>query len=120
MGRPKTLASMPSHPMWTRDAIVAGLADRQWSEAEFERCRCEYIRQYRERLTWLRCMEESRQQKITGWDVERALRFVHMYIRPKSASQPYHGVARSIDERLANHQLSIVYGLLLDLVDHVP
>src|SRR6267143_1874320 len=35
--RPKSLTSLPPLPMWTRDAIVAGLADRNWSDAEFER-----------------------------------------------------------------------------------
>jgi len=86
---PETLTNMPSHPMWTRDAIVAGLADREWSQAEFERCRCEYIRQYRERLTLLHCSEKRRRQRVTGWDVEGALRLVHAYIRPKSAARPY-------------------------------
>ncbi len=117
---PETLTNMPSHPMWTRDAIVAGLADREWSQAEFERCRCEYIRQYRERLTSLHCSEKRRHQRVTGWDVEHALRLVHAYIRPKSAARPYHGIGRNMDDRLADEERSIIYGLLLDLIDHVP
>lgn len=57
---------------------------------------------------------------MTGWDVETALRFVHGYIRPKPTSHPYHGAARSIEDRFADHQRAIIYGLLLDLIDHVP
>ena len=118
--RPETLTSMPSLPMWTRDAIVAGLANREWSPEEFERYRSEYIRQYRERLTSLYRREKRRHQRVTGWDVEQALRLVHTCIRPKSTSHPYHGAARSIEDGFADHQRAIIYGLLLDLIDHVP
>jgi hypothetical protein len=111
---------MPPRPMLTRDAIVAGLADRALSNEEFERYRCEYIRQYWERLTSLHHWEQSRHQRVTGWDIEETLQLVHGYIRPKSTLRPYHGIGRSLEDQFADDQRSIIYGLLLDLIDHVP
>src|SRR5260221_9115240 len=110
---------MPPRPMLTRDAIVAGL-DRGWSQTQFERCRAEYIRQYRERLTSLHRIEKGRQQRVTGWDIERALSRVHAYIRPKSAMRLHRGIAKNIEDRFSDDQRSMIYGLLVDLIDHVP
>ena len=102
---------MPSIPRWTRDAIVAGLEKRLWSDEEFERYRSELIRQYRVELTWLRQLEQSRHEKVTGWDIEAQLRFVLSHVRPKATQNPFHGIARSLEDRFDSGQLSIIYGL---------
>jgi hypothetical protein len=121
--QPESMKRMPSIPRWTRDAIVAGLDKRSlmsWSDEEFERYRSELIRQYRVELTWLRQLEQSRHERVTGWDIEAQLRFVLSHVCPKATRNPFHGIARSLDDRFDSGQLSIIYGLLLDLVDHVP
>jgi hypothetical protein len=111
---------MPSIPPWTRDAIVAGLDKRSCSDEEFERYRSELIRQYWVGLTGLRQLEHSRHERVTGWDIEAQLRLVLSHVRPKATRNPFHGIARSLEDRFDNGQLSIIYGLLLDLVDHIP
>jgi hypothetical protein len=118
--QPGGTSNMPPIPGWTRDAIVAGLDRRAWSDDEFERYRREFIRQYRLELTRLREREQSRHKPVTGWDVESQLRFVHRHIRPKATRMPFHGIARSINDRFDGEQRSILYGILVDLIDHVP
>ena len=118
--QPESMKRMQSIPRWTRDAIVAGLDRRPWSDEEFERYRSELIRQYRGELTWLRELEQSRHERVTGWNVEAQLRFVLSHVCPKATRNPFHGIARNLEDRFDSGQLSIIYGLLLDLVDHVP
>jgi hypothetical protein len=115
-----TMKDMPSNPAFSRDAIVAGLDRRQWSDEEFERYRSELIRQYRNEMKRLRLREQSRQIRITGWDIERQLGFVHRYIRPKATRKLFYGIGRSMEDRFDKEQRSIIFGLLLDLIDHVP
>jgi hypothetical protein len=115
-----TLKGMPSNLAFSRDAIVAGLDRRQWSDEEFEKYRAEFIRQYRNEMKRLRLREQSRQNPVTGWDIERHLGFVHRYIRPKATRQLFYGLGRSIEDRFDKEQRSIIFGLLLDLTEHVP
>jgi hypothetical protein len=116
---PKSVKGWPNI-QWTREAIPAGLDRREWTSEEFERCGAEVLRQYREVLAGLRFKEESRHKVATGWDVERELRFVVHNMRPRTDQFPPGWVGRSIQDRFDDKQRSIIYGLLLDIMNHIP
>ncbi|MGB9366953.1 MAG: hypothetical protein WCE79_13180 [Xanthobacteraceae bacterium] len=118
--KPETLKRLPSTSSYSRDVILAGLDRRSLSEEEFERFRFECVRQYRKELDRLRQREQSRHRRVTGWDIERQITFAHLHIRPKATRNPFHGIGRNVEDKLDREQLSFVYGLLLDLLDHVP
>jgi hypothetical protein len=117
---PKSLKGLPRIPWWTREAILAGLDRRDWSDEEFERYRAEALRQLQEVLTQLRSEEESRQRVPNGWMVESRLRFVLRNMRLATDQCPPGWSGRSIEDRFNDEQRSIIYGLLTDLTDHIP
>jgi hypothetical protein len=41
---PKSLKGWPNIPWWTREAVQAGLHEREWTSEEFQRCRAEVLR----------------------------------------------------------------------------
>jgi hypothetical protein len=71
-----------------------------------------------ERVAQIKCARSEGVALAT--DIEETLQLVHGYIRPKSTLRPYHGIGRSLEDQFADDQRSIIYGLLLDLIDHVP
>jgi hypothetical protein len=114
--KPKTMTSTPDIPSWTRDAIIAGLHRRRWTDDEFERYRREYISQCQMQLARFRSDEHMRQGAATGWDIERQLDLVYWRLSPKSKRRPFWGVARELHDRFDEEQRGIVYGLLIDLL----
>jgi hypothetical protein len=118
--QPATLEKMPKLPSFTRKAFIAGLDRRDWTMEEFERYRLELIRQYRVYLDLLRAQEEKRRGSATGWDVEFYLRAVHARIHPKARRGRFYGIARTLHNQFTGEQLSVIYGLMLDMIDHIP
>jgi hypothetical protein len=111
---------MARDPVVDLEAAKAGLDQREWTNEEFERCRAEVLRQYREALAHLRFEEESRHRRATGWDIECQLRRVLRRMRPPTDRCPPGWVGGNIQDRFDDQQRSIIYGLLLDLRDHIP
>lgn len=113
---PVSLTTIPVHE-WTYDALKAGLDRRDWTDAEFERYRRELIAQYQAWLDHLRIIEQGRNGRITGWDIERQLEFLYSQIQSRPRDGQFHGTARTIEDRFSASQLAYLYGLLLDILD---
>jgi hypothetical protein len=57
---------------------------------------------------------------VTGWDIEFQLSVVHQHIRPKQPQGRFHGIARTMHDQFSDSQKTMIYGLLLDLIDDIP
>jgi hypothetical protein len=77
------------------------------------------LRQCEQALALLHHQEQKRHEHVNGWELEWQFRIVHAHIRPKPPGDPFYSVARRLEDTFSDEQRSVIYGLLLDLIDHV-